>query len=940
MALLLLIDGHSQAYRAYFGMKAPLSTRDGEPTGAVYGFARKLMATLRDVKPDYVAVAFDAGDTWRHAEFPAYKATRDAMPDDMRTQMTRIETLLHAFNIPILTYPNYEADDILGTLARKAQADGFDVLVMTGDRDMFQLVDDHIQILYTSGGPNPVTSVYGLAEVTARYGLTPQQFIDFKALTGDASDNIPGVPGVGEKTAVKFLQQYGSIDDLYAHLDAISGPKTRQALADARALVLQNRRLVTISTDLDLRFEPALAATRDYDQEAVVALFEELEFRSLIKELPASTRATTPSAADAGAPDSGQISLFGDAPAPDVAPLAPTASDAQCEVLIVNDQSTLDALVAALRGAERISFDVETTATDAMQAALVGLGLAWAPGQAAYIPVAHTTGAQLDWEHVREALRPAFSDPALPKLAHNAKYDLTVLRHHGLDVAGPLDDTLLMAWLLDPASRSLGLKALADAELGWKMTEITALIGSGRKQITIDQVAIEPVAAYCGADVDATIQLYQILLPRLHESGLQPLYESIERPLLPVLTAMEMTGVLLDVGFLSQMSVEFTKRLSELEQSLCEVVGHTFNLRSTQQLSQVLFDEMGFPTRGLKKTASGHYSTAVDTLETLAAYGGELSDAQQRVIEMILEQRQLEKLRGTYIDALPALVNPQTGRLHTSFSQTGAVTGRLSSSNPNLQNIPIRTKVGREIRRAIIAPPGWNLISADYSQVELRVLAHMANEQQLIDAFLADQDIHAVTASKLFGVPLAEVTSAQRGLGKTINFATIYGVSEFGLSSRTELTRDQARQFLAQYFQSYPSIRGFLDNILVQARERGYVQTLLGRKRFFPELQSGRLPFNQRTAVERAAINAPIQGTAADIMKIAMIRLHNRLVEGGYQARLLLQVHDELVLEAPPAEQDAIIALVCETMENAYQLVTPLKVDVEVGPNWRDQTTA
>lgn len=936
MALLLLIDGHSQAYRAYFGMKTPLSTRDGEPTGAVYGFTRKLLATLRDFNPDYVAVAFDTGDTWRHTEFPDYKATRDVMPDDMRTQMTRIEEMLRAFNIPILTYNNFEADDILGTLARAAAAQGIDVLVMTGDRDMFQLVDDRIKILYTSGGPNPITSVYGVEQVQERYGLTPQQFIDFKALTGDASDNIPGVPGVGEKTAVKLLQQYGSIDALYEHIDEISGPKTRQALLDAREQVLRNRRLVTINTDLDLAFDAAQCATRDYDPDAVLELFNALEFRSLLKELPASTRAAGGMPGDASK-ESGQMALFG---ATTAIATSPSTTDDLRNVLVVNDATTLDTLKAALDSAERLSFDVETTATDAMQAALVGLGIAWAPGQAAYIPVSHSAGEQLAWDQVVTTLRPFFGKNTLPKVAHNAKYDLTVLRRHGLDVAGVIDDTLLMAWLLDPASRALGLKTLAEYELGWKMTELSELIGSGRKQITIDQVPIEPAAAYCGADVDATIQLHDIFTSKLREANLQGLYESIERPLLPVLTDMEMAGVLLDIDFLRQMSFEFTKRLYELERSLFEVVGHEFNLRSTQQLSQVLFDELGFPTRGLKKTASGHYSTAVDTLEALAAYGDELSTSQQRVIEIILEQRQLEKLRGTYIDALPELVNPETGRVHTSFSQTGAVTGRLSSSNPNLQNIPIRTEAGREIRRAIIAPAGWQLVSADYSQVELRVLAHMAEEPLLIEAFLADQDIHAVTAARLFGVPIDQVTRTQRGLGKTINFATIYGVSEFGLSSRTELTREQARQFLDQYFQTYPQIRSFLDRTLEDARSRGYVQTLLGRKRFFPELVSGRLPFNQRAAVERAAINAPIQGTAADIMKIAMIRLHEQLQTGGFRTRLLLQVHDELVLETPPDEQTTIVELVRDTMANAYRLNVPLKVDVEVGPNWRDLTEA
>lgn len=933
MALFLLIDGHSQAYRAYFGIKTPLSTRAGEPTGAVYGFTRKLLAALRDYHPDCVAVAFDAGDTWRHAEFPEYKATRDVMPDDMRTQMERIESLLRAFGIPIITYPNFEADDVLGTLARKAAAQGHDVLVMTGDRDLFQLVDERVKILYTSGGPNPVTSAYGVEQIQERYGLTPQQFIDFKALTGDSSDNIPGVPGVGEKTAIKLLQQYGSIEGIYEHLDKIGGPKLRQALSDMREQVMRNRRLVTIHTDLDISFDFAQCTVHDYNPEAVAELFNELEFRSLLKELPSFTR--NPAAvAPAESQQPGQMPLFSAAPAQPVLP----SLDGERTVLIVRDDATLAQLVESLRTAERLSFDVETTATDAMQAALVGLGIAWAPGQTAYIPVTHTEGEQLDWSHVTEAIRPFFADAALPKVAHNAKYDLIVLRRHGLDVAGVLDDTLLMAWLLDPASRSLGLKALAEAELRWKMTELSELIGSGRKQITIDQVPLEQAAAYCGADVDATIRLHTILEPRLHAAGLEELYRTIERPLLPVLTAMEMAGVLLDVEFLKQMSAELSKRLYELEQSLYETVGHPFNLRSTQQLSQVLFDEMGFPSKGLKKTASGHYSTAADVLETLAGYGDTLSPAQQRILALILEHRQLEKLRSTYVDALPTLVNPQTGRVHTSFSQTGAVTGRLSSSNPNLQNIPIRTEIGREIRRAIVAPPGWQLISADYSQVELRVLAHMANEPLLIEAFQADQDIHAVTASKLFGVPVEAVTREQRGLGKTINFATIYGVSEFGLSSRTDLTREEARQFLEQYFQTYPRIRAFLDRILEEARENGYVQTLLGRKRFFPELKSGKLPPNQRAAVERAAINAPIQGTAADIMKIAMVRLYEKLQRDGYRTRLLLQVHDELVLEAPPEELENATRLVRETMANAYQLTVPLKVDVEIGPNWRDMT--
>jgi DNA polymerase I len=600
----------------------------------------------------------------------------------------------------------------------------------------------------------------------------------------------------------------------------------------------------------------------------------------------------------------------------------------------------LDALVAALQKAELISFDVETTSTDAMQAALVGLGICWAPGEAVYIPVSHNEGEQLPWETVREAIQPFFANPAIPKVAHNGKYDLTVCLRYGLEINGPIHDTMVMAWVLDPGSHSLGLKAQAATLLDWHMTEITQLIGSGRKQITIDAVTIPQAAAYCGADVDATIRIYAILNEKLHDTGMWELYEKIELPLLPVLTDMEMTGVLLDLHHLSQMSGRFAERLHALEQELFKLVGHSFNLRSTQQLSQVLFDELKFATKGMKRTASGHYSTAVGTLEQLIANSEDLTEQQRDVLLIIMEQRQLEKLRGTYVDALPMLVNPATGRVHTSFNQAGAVTGRMSSSNPNLQNIPIRTELGRDIRRAFIAPQGWNLISADYSQVELRILAHVTNEQGLVEAFQADQDIHAATGARLFNVPIEQVDRAQRGLAKTINFATIYGVSEFGLSSRTEMSHQEARHFLKQYFVTYPKIREYIDNTIRQVNQEGYVETLLGRKRFFPELLNQRLPYNQRQAVERAAVNAPIQGAAADIMKLAMIQLHDELEKGGYKTRMLMQVHDELVLEAPDEEAQEIVNLVCKVMESAYELNVPLKVDVEIGPDWYNQEPA
>lgn len=933
MPLLLLVDGHSQAYRAYFGMKTPLSTREGEPTGAVYGFARKMLSVLKEYKPDYVAVAFDLGDTWRHSEFSDYKATRDSMPDDMRTQMTRIEQLLNAFNIPIITYPNYEADDVLGTLSKQAAEQGQDVLVMSGDRDMFQLVTDRIKILYTSGGPNPVTSVYGLKEVQERYALTPQQFIDLKALIGDSSDNIPGVPGVGEKTAVKFLQQYGSLDALYEHVNEISGQKTKQSLIDAKPLVERNRRLVTIVTELDdLRYDAAKCHLRDYDPDPVIALFNQLEFRSLIKELPQSE--AKGAEVSIGSTEAGQMSLFGEVEAP-LAEGKAAASTASAYA-IVNNEAELQRVIDSVRAAGRLSFDVETDSIDAMQAKLVGVGIAWAAGEAAYIPVAHKSGEQLPWETTRQRLQPLFADASLPKLAHNGKYDMTVLLQHGMDVVGPIHDTMTLAWLLDPASRSLGLKAQAYAELGWNMTEISELIGSGRKQITIDEVEIERVAAYCGADVDATIQIFDKLMPRVVAAGMEPIYSDIELPLLPVLTDMERAGIQLDLKLLADMSKRLGARLIELEDELVKIVGHPFNLRSTQQMSDVLFKEMAFPTKGVSKTSSGHFSTAVQELERLYAMKSDLSAQQQRMLEIIFEQRQMEKLRGTYVDALPTQVNPNTGRVHTNFNQTGAATGRMSSNNPNLQNIPIRSEMGREIRQAFTVPAGNLLVSADYSQIELRVLAHVAQEETLIAAFRADQDIHAATASKLFHLPIEQVSKDQRGLAKTINFATIYGSSAFGISSRTDMTTAEADKFLTQYFETYPRIRQYIDATTQMVREQGFVQTLLGRKRFFPELQSGRLPFHQRAAIERAAINAPIQGSAADIMKIAMVRLHDELQKRKLATRMLLQVHDEIVLEVPKEEEVEAAQLIRTVMESAYALDVPLKVDVEAGPNWYD----
>ncbi len=944
MSTYLLIDGHSQAFRAFFGVRTPLVTSRGESTTAVFGFFRKLFSVLREYQPDGVAVAFDKGATWRHEEFEAYKATRDAMPDEMRPQMDRIEQVLEALKIPTLTLENFEADDVLGGLARQAEEEGHDVLILSGDRDMFQLVSDRVKVLYTSGGPSPTTLAYGVPEVAERYGgLDPEQFLEMKALVGDNSDNIPGVQGVGEKTAIRYLKEYGSLEGLYSHIDEIRGPKTQQNLRDAEENVQRNKRLMTIVCDVDVTFDAKGFLLQEYDGGTVRRIFEELDFRGLQRELDQLGEAGfngygQGQPVQAGAEHS-QSTLFPDSESvSDSSGWRPSENATEDHpYLCIQSQGDLETLCKELEQAKILSFDVETTGRDPMSVDLVGLGIAWAKGKGCYIPVAHSNGKQLPWEDVREAVQPYFADEKLPKVAHNAKYDLVVCRRHRLEVEGPIHDTMTMAWLLDPANRAIGLKSQAETELGWMMTEISELIGSGRKQISIAEVDIDRVTSYCGADVDATIQLWDVLAPQLREASEQvwELYEEIELPVLTVLADMEMAGIRLNTGFLSDLSKRLASRLQEINTLLKGIVGHEFNLRSTQQLSTVMFNELAFPAKGLKKTKSGFVSTAAGELDKLKASTTELSPDQNQFLDLLFEQRQLEKLRGTYVDTLGGLVNKSTGRVHTSYSQAGSSTGRLSSSGPNLQNIPIRTEQGREIRKAFEAEEGCVLLAADYSQVELRILAHIAEEEPLLEAFRQDQDIHAVTASRLFDIPLDQVSYEERGLGKTINFATIYGVSAFGLSSRTDMDPNEAQQFLDQYFATYPNVRKYIDDTIRTAGEDGFVETLLGRRRIFDELQ-GNLAFNQRQALERQAINAPIQGTAADITKLAMRNLHRRIQEEGLKAKMLLQVHDELVLEVPHAELDVVAPLVRREMESAFTLKVPLRVDIEAGPNWYD----
>jgi DNA polymerase-1 len=920
MPKLVLLDGHSLAFRAFFGLPPEMTTSRGEMTNAVYGFASMLLSVLKEEQPEYIAVAFDTGPTFRHKEFSEYKSTRARMPDELRAQIPRIRELVNAFNIPIYEITDFEADDLLGTLARQSAEQQVNAVLCSGDRDLFQLVGPRIVVRYTSGGPHPKTIIYDEATLRARYGLAPAQLVDHKALIGDKSDNIPGVPGIGEKTATQLLQQFGSVEGLYEHLAEVKPARIQEILAQHRDQVFRNKHLATIVTHVpSISLDLDACRTTDYDRDHVVSLFRDLEFRSLLERLPESERVGPPQ----------QMGLF-DEESPSSA--GKTAKKEATNYRLVDTVAALDEVIQAARGAALLAVDVETTSTDPIGGQLVGIALAWDEGQAAYIPVAHreqigSPVRQVPWEITRERLKPILEDAAIPKCAHNGEFDLTVLAEAGIETRGLAFDTMLAEWLCDPASRNLGLKALAFARLGVEMTNIEAIIGKGKAQRTMAEVSPAEVAAYACADVDMTLRLVPILRQDLEAKKQTRLFTEVEMPLVPVLVAIERAGVLLDLPYLKAMEKMLAERLVALEQEIHELAGFPFNINSTQQLADVLFGKLALSTQGLPRTATGKVSTAADVLESMRG--------KHPIIDYILEHRQISKLQSTYVQALPALVNPRTGRVHTSFNQTGSETGRISSSNPNLQNIPIRTELGRRVRKAFIAPPGWRLISADYSQVELRILAHVSKDPALLGAFARGEDVHASTAARIYNVPIDQVTPEMRRVAKTTNFGLMYGQGAFGLSQQTGMSQSEASDFIAKYFAAYPQVKAWLDNTRSIAARQGYVETLLGRRRYFPELQSeARTNYNVRQAAERAAINAPIQGTAADIIKIAMIRLHAALQERRLRSRMILQVHDELVLEAPEDEVATAARLTKEMMEGAFTLDAPLKADVSVGQNW------
>ncbi len=916
--ILYLIDGHALAYRAYYaitaGMSDRMQTKTGEPTAGIFGFANVLMRLLEQEKPEYLAVAFDTGKTFRNELFPDYKATRAKMPDDLRPQIERIRQMIDAFHLPRLEKEGVEADDVLGSIATQAVEQGLGVKIITGDRDLLQLVNDRI-IVNLPGSRLADAKNYSAADVKEYLGVEPEQVVDYKALVGDTSDNIPGVPGIGPKTAVTLLQTYHTLDALYQHLDEIPG-KTGEKLRVGKESAYLSQELARIKKDVGVRLVLEDARTDHLDIASVENLFRELEFRTLIPRLRLI-------AAPLKKQETPQLSLFGEEMKEIIVP----ESSYMIEVKLIDTAQKLASLKQALDASSLIAFDTETTALDPLQAELVGLSLAVKEGEGYYIPLGHKgEQPQLKVSEVIEALTPALTNPSIEKAGHNIKYDALVLARYGLRVSPLSFDTMIAEWLTNPASRDLGLKDLAGTLLGIRMTHIEELIGRGKNQLTMDEVPIAAAAPYAAADAEVTLRLIPLLKEKMQKTNSTGIFNTIEMPLVPVLLKMEQEGISLDIDFFKRFSAEIGERLRLIEDEVHQAVGHAFNLNSTQQLSKVLFEDLKLePPDRNKRTSSGHFSTSAAVLDELKGH--------HVVVDLLLEYRELSKLKSTYLDALPQQINPRDNRVHTSFNQTGSVTGRLASSDPNLQNIPTRTETGRQVRLGFIAAPGHRLLSVDYSQIELRIVAHMSGDEAMLKAFRDGQDIHATTAAAIYDLPLEQVTKEQRRHAKAINFGLIYGMSAFGLSRSTDLTLGEAENFVRDYFEHFPGVKKYLDQIRVLAARQGYVETMLGRRRYFPNLAN---PLNQmmRNREEREAINAPIQGTAADIMKIAMIRVQRALEESASRARMILQVHDELVLEVPENEIALTSQLVRGIMEAAYKLDIPLLTEARSGVNW------
>jgi len=924
--ILYLIDGHGLAYRAYYALTAggtrtnAFQTSRGETTAGVYGFTSILLRIFQQENPDYLAVAFDKGKTFRHEMYPDYKGTRAKMPDDLRSQVERMREIVDAFNIPRLERENFEADDVLGSVALWAsEKKGLGVKIITGDKDLLQLVTDRV-IVNLAGSRMSDAKDYFPEDVQKKLGVPPEKVVDYKALCGDPSDNIPGVRGIGEKTATKLLEKYGSLDGIFNNLDEISG-RARSALEGSQDVAYLSQKLARIVTNLDVELDLEQARIDRFNPKAVEDLFRELEFRTLIEQLNALVGKMHPVM-----PQGEQLDLF--AKIKTTSDEVNTSTD--INTTLVDTPEALAALKHQLEESELIALDTETTGTDVMQAKLVGISLAVKPDHGYYIPMGHQQGQQLSVDVVFKALTGPLTDPSIGKAGHNLKYDYLILKRAGLTVSPLTFDTMIAEWLINPSSRNLGLKNLAWVRLGYEMTHIEELIGKGRGQKTMDQVPISEAAGYAAADAAICLRLIPLLEKDLRKQKAESLFQTMEMPLIPILARMEENGIKLDSDFFESFSIELETRLGEIKASIQDEVGYAFNLNSTQQLSEVLFNKLGLePPDRTRKTASGHYSTAAAVLEAM--------HGQHEVVDWVLEYRELEKLRSTYVDSLPHQVNPETGRVHTSFNQTGTVTGRIASSNPNLQNIPIRSEIGCRVRKGFVARNNWQLLAVDYSQIELRIVAHMSEDQAMLAAFSAGQDIHATTAAAVQDIDLTDVTPDMRRHAKAINFGLIYGMSAYGLTNATDLTLAEAENFITTYFEKFPGVKKYLDGVRKQASEQGYVETLLGRRRYFPNLARG-VGYNIRQREEREAINAPIQGTAADIIKIAMLQLPNEIKMAGLKGEMLLQVHDELMFEVPEDELAETTKLVQRVMENAYHLDIPLSTEAKAGKNWGEMS--
>ena len=923
MDKLFLLDAYALIFRAYYAfIKNPRINSKGENTSAILGFVNTLEEVLAKEQPTHIGVAFDpAGGTFRHEAYPEYKAQREATPESIRFAVPHIKEILAAYHIPVLEVAGFEADDVIGTLACQADARQIRTYLMTPDKDYGQLVTENVCIYRPSIGKNGA-EIMGPEQVMAKWGLShPSQVIDMLGLMGDASDNIPGCPGVGEKTAMKLIQDFGSVENLLAQTDQLKGALQKKVTENTEQIRL-SKWLATISTEVPVTLDMEALAIQEPDKERLKTLFEELEFRALTQKMfapqPAATKKNS-------MPIQGDL-FEGFGTESTTAPELPTEEEQKTETLLCYDAEKTayrmadtpeerQALMQVLMQAKAVSMDTETTGTEALDARLVGMSFAVEEGEAWYVPVVQD-------ENIVEEFRPFYECPDILKVGQNIKYDLQVLRNYGIRLAGPMADTMIAHYLLHPEMRH-GMDYLAEAYLRYRTIPITDLIGSGKQQKSMADLSPEEIRVYACEDADITLRLHHLFLPQLKEQNLLPLFEDLEMPLVAVLAEMERNGVCLDTAALHETSGKFTRLMEDLEKEIHALAGMEFNIASPKQVGEVLFDRLQITSKP-KKTKTGQYVTSEDVLESLRS--------KHPIVEKILEHRGVKKLLGTYVDALPLLINPRTGHIHTNFNQTITTTGRLSSSNPNLQNIPVRDAMGKEVRKAFVSCPGELFFSADYSQIELRIMAHLSQDANLIDAFMQGHDIHTATAAKIFKKELSEVTADERRKAKTANFGIIYGISAFGLAERMGVSRTEAKQLIDEYFITYPGVKAYMDRSIAMAREEGFTTTLWQRRCYLPDINSHNATV--RGYAERNAINAPIQGTAADIIKVAMVRIHKRMQAEGVQSRMILQVHDELNFSVPPHEKETIQRIVIEEMQAAAQLRVPLIADCGWGENW------